>query len=198
MLRKGILLLFLTLALFACSDNAREKAAIQALENARKHEQLLPYEQVVALYQGVVETYPEMAQAEEAKAALQRLREAQQQKAFKRAGAEVLDRMTTVLSGYRAFSGKLPQSLADLDQDSYMFDSNYMAGILPEGAELYVALGATPEDTQLWLQQDGQAQVLWRTLTSQNLSYLSAEELKTLKTSWREVAKVGHLTQVKL
>ncbi len=196
---RNLLIVFLTLALLVgCSDNANEKAAIQALADARAREQIQPVDQTIKLYQAIIDKYPETDQAKEAKLALEQAELRQQYVLFKHNGGAVLERVSTVLSGYRAFSGKLPASLQDLDAGDYMFDSKYLAEVLPEGAELYLALDPAKGETRMWLQQTGQQQVLSRTLDNAQLADLKLEELNGLKAKWQEIASVGRLTQVKL
>ena len=117
---------------------------------------------------------------------------------FKEKAGLFLERMSTVLDGYQAFSGKLPATLKDLDSGDYMFDSAYLAEILPEGADVYLVLSAEKSTTRIWLQQEGQSQVLSRTLVSPQLENLKVDDLQALKSKWQEVARVGRLTQVTL
>ena len=125
-------------------------------------------------------------------------KELQVQRQFQQKAGLLLERMSTVLDGYQAFSGKLPVTLKDLDSGGYMFDSAYLAEILPEGTDVYLVLSSEKATTRIWLQQEGQQQVLSRTLVSQQLENLKAADLQALKSKWQEVAKVGRLTQVTL
>lgn len=196
---RNILTVLLVLVLLAgCGDSAKEKAATQALADARAQEQVRPVEQVIDLYQAVIDKYPETKQAEEAKLALAEAKVRLQRVLFKRNAGAVLERVSTVLNGYRAFSGKLPANLKDLDADGYMFDSQYLADVLPEGSALYLTLDSSNGETRMWLQQTGQQLVLSRTLSDEQLADLKLEELTGLKAKWQEIASVGRLTQVKL
>ncbi len=135
---------------------------------------------------------PQTPRAEEARAVV-----APQSNA-RRSGGELLERVSTVLDGYQAYRGQLPQNLQDLDQGGYMFDSAYLAEILPEGAELYLSLSADKGDTRMWLQQTAQGPVLSRTLADAHLAELTVEELRALQGKWQELARVGRLAQVRL
>ena len=190
------ILIFLTMFLLAgCSDDSRDKAATQALSEAHKQAQELRPPQAISAYQTVINNYPQTEQAEEAQGVIEKLKGQQR---YAQSAVLVFERVSTVLVGYQAFTGKLPQSLQDLDTKGYMFDSGYLEEILPEGAELYLTLAAENDATRMWLQQSGQEQVLSRTLVSTQLENLKVDDLQALKTKWQEIAKVGHLTQVRL
>lgn len=118
--------------------------------------------------------------------------------AFQQNSAKLFERVTTVLEGYQAFSGKLPLQLQDLDAGGYMFDSAYLADVLPQDVLLYLELSANRGATRMWLQQAGQDQILSRTLADPQLQKMTVDDLQALKASWQEIAKVGRLTQVKL
>ena len=88
--------------------------------------------------------------------------------------------------------------LQDLDSDGYMFDSAYLADILPQDVVLYLELGADKETTRMWLQKTGEEKILSRNLVDSRLNDLDAADLQALKSKWQEIAKVGRLTQVQL
>lgn len=111
---------------------------------------------------------------------------------------KIFTSVQSVLSGYQAYSGKLPLKLQDLDAGDYMFDSKYLAEILPEGFDLYLALAAEPDATLMWLQQPGENIVLSRSLAAPQLSEVRVEKLKALTESGQVVARVGRLTQIQL
>lgn len=111
---------------------------------------------------------------------------------------KIFERVASVLDGYQAFSGKLPLKLQDLDSGEYMFDSAYLADILPQDVVLYLEFSADKGATRMWLQQAGQEPILSRTLADPHLEKLSAADLHALKARWQEIAKTGRLTQVKL
>ena len=184
--------------LTACSDSAADKAATQALSDARAQEQLLPAQQAIALYQVVIDKYPKTKQAEQAQAATLRVKRHQQYVQYKRSSGLILERVSTVLEGYQAFTGKFPLKLQDLDSGGYMFDSAYLADILPDDVVLYVELGADKTATCMWLQQTGQEQILSRNLAGSQLKDLSLAELQALQAKWQEIATVGRLTQIQL
>lgn len=198
MFRFVLTILLVLILLVACSDGTRDKEATQALNDARGQEQLLPTEQSIALYQVVIDKYPKTKQAEEAQVAIVQLERDQRFVLFKRSTGQVLERVSTVLDGFQAYSGKLPLSLKALDAGGYMFDSAYMAEILPDGAVLYLELAGDKSATRMWLQQEGFEQVFSRTLVNPQLDNLNPADLQVLKSKWQEVARVGRLTQVRL
>ncbi len=117
---------------------------------------------------------------------------------FQQESEKIFERLTTVLDGYHAFSGKMPLKLQDLDSDGYMFDSAYLADILPQDVMLYLEFGANKDATRMWMQKIGEEKILSRTLMDSHLNDLSSDDLQALKAKWQEIAKVGRLTQVKL
>jgi hypothetical protein len=190
-----LLTMFCVLALSGCSDS-QEKLAAQALEKARIEAKSLPVDQALVLYQRLIDAYPQTAQAELARQTLSELKQKRYQE-FSRRSAELLLRVSSVLEGYQAFSGKLPLRLQELDTHEFMFDSKYLAELLPGGAELFLALDSEKARTQMWLQQEGETRVVYRNLGTPLLRDLSLAELDGLKVKWQEVARVGRLTQVK-
>ena len=106
--------------------------------------------------------------------------------------------VASVISGYQAFSGRLPGLLSDLDSGEYMFDTAYLEELLPQGAELFIVLGEAGEDTRMWLQQQGEPRIFSRSLNLPGLEKVDAESLAQLKERWQVVARVGGVTQVKL
>lgn len=197
MFRLLLTLVCVFVLLLGCSNHSKEQEAKQALDKAESQTQSLAFEQILALYQSVIDTYPQTPQAE---TALQAIIGLQRQRAdlFKSDVAKALERMSTVLDGYQAFAGTLPSNLQDLDAGGYMFDSQYLAEILPAGAQVYLALDAEKLRTQMWFQQAGYAQIFRRSLGNALLTDVTLVELDDLKSKWQEVAKVGGLTQVKL
>lgn len=187
-----------TTLLTACGDSARDKAAIQALSSARAQEEQLSPEQTIALYQSVIDKYSKTKQAEQARAAILLVKRHQQSALFKRSASLVFKRVRTVLDGYQAFSGKLPLRLQDLDSNGYMFDSAYLAEILPEDVALYLELAADKGATRMWLLKTGQEQILSRNLATPQLKALTVDDLQALQAKWQEIARVGRLTQIKL
>lgn len=118
--------------------------------------------------------------------------------AFEDEAGKVLERVTTVLSGYQAYSGHAAQALADLDGGDYMFGSDYLADVVPAGSKLYLQFGQNLAEVHMWLEKEGEKQVVSRTLGNPRLSVLTAQELQSLKSRWQQVASVGRLSQVKL
>jgi hypothetical protein len=190
-----LLTIFCVLALSGCSDS-QEKLAAQALEKARIEAKSLPVDQALVLYQRLVDAYPQTPQAELARQTLAELKLKRYQEVSRRS-AELLMRVSSVLEGYQAFSGKLLLRLQELDTQEFMFDSRYLAELIPGGAELFLVLDSEKARTQMWLQQAGETRVVYRNLGTPLLSDLSLAELDGLKLKWQEVARVGRLTQVK-
>ena len=110
---------------------------------------------------------------------------------------QVLESVANVLSGYQAFSGRLPEKLTDLDSGGYMFDAAYLAGLLPEGAELYLQLDSEAGKTQMWLQRPG-AELLHRSLATPGTETVADQSLAQLKEKWQVVARNGQVSQVRL
>jgi len=197
MFRLLLTLVCVFVLLLGCSNHSKEQEAKQALDKAESQAQSLAFEQSLALYQSVIDAYPQTPQAETARQAINRLQR-QRDEQFKSDAAKVLERMSTVLDGYQAFAGTLPLNLQDLDAGGYMFDSQYLAEILPAGAQVYLTLNAEKLGTQMWFQQAGQAQIFQRSLANDLLNDVSPAEFDALKSKWQKLAKVGGLTQVKL
>jgi len=117
---------------------------------------------------------------------------------FQQDSSKIFERLVTVLDGYQAFSGKLPLNLQDLDSGGYMFDSAYLADILPQDVALYLELASDKAATRMWLQKSGEEKVLSRTLMNPHLQQIETKDMQALKSKWQEIAKVGRLTQVHL
>jgi len=110
---------------------------------------------------------------------------------------KIFDRVNSVLSGYQAYRGQAPQKLTDLDQGDYMFDSQYLADMVPDGSQLYLELSPELASSRLWLETSGEAQIASRQLTGTQVETLDKAKLTNLKASWQTLASVGRLTQVK-
>lgn len=110
---------------------------------------------------------------------------------------KVFDRVNSVLSGYRAYRGQAPQTLAELDQNDYMFDSRYLADIVPTDSQLYLELLPELDRSRLWLETAGERQIASRELAETQVATLDKAALEKEKTRWQKIATVGRLTQVK-
>lgn len=110
---------------------------------------------------------------------------------------KIFDRVNSVLSGYQAYRGQPPQKLADLDQNDYMFDSQYLADMVPDGSRLYLELSPELNSSRLWLETATEAQIASRQLTGTQVETLNKAKLTNIKANWQTLASVGRLTQVK-
>lgn len=110
---------------------------------------------------------------------------------------KIFDRVNSVLSGYRAYRGQAPEKLTDLDQGDYMFDSQYLADIVPTDSLLYLELTPELDSARLWLETSGEIQAASRQLAGTQVETLDKAELKKIKSSWQTLATLGRLTQVK-
>lgn len=122
---------------------------------------------------------------------------ASQPPTFTDKAGKIFDRVNSVLSGYRAYRGQAPEKLTDLDQGDYMFDSRYLADIVPADSLLYLELTPELDSTRLWLETSGEARVASRQLAGTQVETLDKTELQKIKSSWQTLASVGRLTQVK-
>ena len=98
-------------------------------------------DQAMTLYNQIIADYPDTEAA--ALAAKGKVRiVSQRDQALKKAMQDQIGRILLVLNGYQSMMGRLPASIADLDEGDYFFDSDYLAEVVPEGYTTYLVLSA--------------------------------------------------------
>lgn len=141
-----LLLVSLCLTLLACGQS--EKKAQGLYDQAAQLEQSGDRPGAVAQFQLLLTTYPKSQVAPQAQAALARLQqalEAERQAALartvKEASYQAVDSIVKVIDGYKAMFNRLPRKARDFDNAAFFFDTAYMAGTVPAGYTVYLALG---------------------------------------------------------
>ncbi len=123
-------------------------------EEARQVEQAGQRDQAEDLYRKITFKYPNTPGAEKAKARLEKIRKEREQELLK-ASLPILQDFQEVIEGYRSMYGSYPQSLKDLDNGEYFFDSDYLAESAPAGFDVYLSLGAAAGGYRIWVVPQG-------------------------------------------
>jgi len=111
---------------------SREEKAQAQYDAALKVEISGEYNQAIALYQVLLKEYDDTEAGASALDAITRV-ERLKDRALIREARKGFNSVSLVLEGYRSMKGKLPTSIEQLDTDEYLFDSDYLAEIVPEG-----------------------------------------------------------------
>jgi len=149
----------IALVIWLVSPNHEEQAKSQ-LEAAYKVEQSGQFDQAIALYQTLIKEYDGTAAADLAVQSIARVETYKERKAIQEVQKN-LGRVQLVLNGYREMTGKTPRSISDLDDERYMFDSDYVVGIVPEGFTYYLRFEKTGGYT-LYSHKEGAEKVVKR------------------------------------
>jgi len=164
MVRKNILMVVIAivailLVVWFTAPGKEEKAATALIE-AQKIEESGKLSEAIEAYQKVVTSYLGTKAADEAAANIERVK-ANVARAATLEAIKVLERLALVLNGYQEMLGALPASIQQLDSGEYMFDSEYMAEIPPEGFTCYVLFEPTNATYQLFSFQQGKENSVW-------------------------------------
>ena len=114
----------------------------------------------IALYEALILEYKGTAAAAQAVESIARVVKYKERKAIQEVQKN-LGRVQLVLNGYQEMVGKTPSSISDLDGGSYMFDSSYVVGIVPEGFTYYLRFDKEGGYT-LYSHKDGADKVVKR------------------------------------
>lgn len=148
----AVTLVLVFTVILGCSS--REDKAQTSFEQAQKLEQAGDAGQADQMYRRLIAEYPETPAGKQAEARVKEI--AQQKRQAAETGVlQSLETARKVMDGYAAMYQRLPQSLADLDNGEYFFDSAYLADSLSQGQELYLAWNADGRGYQLWSLADG-------------------------------------------
>ena len=133
---------------------SREERAQEQLDAAYKVEQAGEFDQAISQYEQLVREYQGTEAAEKAVVYIERVERYKERRSIQEVRRN-LDRVALVLNGYREMLGTAPTSLAQLDNGSYMFDSNYIAEIPPEGFTYYLVFKPAETSFVLFSRKDG-------------------------------------------
>ncbi len=151
-------LIMLTLAgllltgLNGCGDP--EETARQRYQLATQVEKDGDLPRAEQLYLKIVAEFPRTTGAASAVRQIERIKLRREQN-FKNEFMPVLHRLQRVLDGYRGMHQRYPRRLADLDRGDYLFDSNYLAEMVPEGFVAYLALHDAAGPYRIWALKEG-------------------------------------------
>lgn len=111
---------------------SREEKAQAQYDAAFKIEKSGEYNQAITLYQALRKEYEDTEAASAALDAIGRVERLKDQALIKEARGG-FNSVSLVMEGYKSMKGELPTSIAQLDAGDYLFDSDYLAEIVPEG-----------------------------------------------------------------
>jgi len=166
---------------FATPD--QEEKATAAFEAAYKIEQTGKLDQAIVAYQKLIDDYAGTEAGKRAKESVERITGYKARVSTLEA-RKVLDRLALVLNGYREMLGTVPASIKQLDSGEYMFDSDYMADIPPEGYTCYVVFEPVSTSFTLFSYRSEDGATV-RLEANGKVAPVSKEELD------REVGKAG-------
>lgn len=153
--RKPITAVLLALQLmllgaFAEASDSSGKRYAEAIELEKKGQM----DQAERLYGKILIEYPNTESAARAAAQIERIGRRRAQ-AYKDEFIPVLNRVQQLLEGYWSAAARYPRQLADFDRDDYPFTTDYLAGTVPEGFRVVLALGAKQLPYRIWALKDG-------------------------------------------
>ncbi|PLY00108.1 MAG: hypothetical protein C0623_07955 [Desulfuromonas sp.] len=132
----SVIVIMVALVIWAVIPD-REEQALAEHQAAFEVEQAGNLDKAIALYEALIKEYEETVAATRAAQSIERINKLKERKAIQEVQKN-LGRILLVLNGYNEMTGQSPRSLSDLDDGSYMFDSEYVAGIVPEGFTYYL------------------------------------------------------------
>lgn len=160
---KIIVFCLLFLAIAACGQSEKKAQAI--FDQAVQAEQRGALADAVVHYQQVLAEFPKTNVAGQALLALQQIKERQeaerkkeQEREFRKASYQAVDSIVKVIDGYKAMFNRPPHKARDFDDDTFFFDTAYMAETVPPGYTVYLALGRNGA-YRLWSFPGGDADV---------------------------------------
>jgi len=115
----------------------REEMAKADLDVAYKVEQAGQSDQAVTLYEKLIAEYAGTKAADLAADYILRVDHYKERKLIQEVRKNI-ERVALVMNGYREMMGAMPASIGQLDSGEYMFDSDYIAEIVPEGYTYYL------------------------------------------------------------
>jgi len=126
----------ISLIVWFVNPNSEEAAKAQ-LDAAYQIEQSGQFDQAVALYEKLIAEYQGTKAAELAADYIARV-DRYKERLLIQDVRKNLERVALVMNGYREMMGTMPVSINQLDSGEYMFDSDYLAEIVPEGYTYYL------------------------------------------------------------
>lgn len=181
-----LLLCTLCLALTACGR--AEKKAQALFDQAALAEKGGDLVDAAARYQQLLAEFPKTKVAEQALLALQKVQQ-RQESMRKQAAYQSIDSIVKVIDGYKSMYNRFPGRVRDFDKGDFFFDSEYMAGTVPVGSSVYLALGGSGA-YRLWTFKgeepegyvlDGKGGVFEKATRAQALAELSAQYIEEKK-----------------
>lgn len=126
----------IALVVWFVMPNQEEKAKSQ-LDAAYKIEQSGQFDQALVFYDQLINEYGGTEAAKLAGDYIDRVN-LYKERLLAQEARKYLERIALVLNGYREMMGTMPTSIQQLDGGDYMFDSDYIAEIPPEGFACYL------------------------------------------------------------
>lgn len=182
--------LLLAMTVIGCSRS--EDEARKLLEKGRAVRQEKALDRAEAILESLLQEFPRTRAAAAAREELRELR--RERLAVIDAVEGVLDRLATVLDGYRAFTGDYPRTLEDLNRGDYFFDVAYLQTIVPEGVEAYVAI-APAGKFRLWAFNPSYRVAMFRA-AGQDRAHLSDQTAEELAEQGRIEPVGGNLSRI--
>lgn len=181
--------LFAILLLFtACSS---EPKVVKALEQAEAVAAAGNLEGAIPLYEALLADYPKSKAAVEAETGLRTIRLTLSRE--KAELTEALGSIRDVLEGFRSMYGHYPKALADLDNGEYFFDGQYLAGVVPRDAKVYLLFAGAPP-YRVWAFKNGREQGLLLDATAaESRSAVRSEALVALESAGPAEVEIGAL-----
>lgn len=142
-----ILLSMILIGLVACSSS--EDKAQTRLTEIEQQITLGQATNAEENYRQLISDYPETRGALKAQEQLELLLQKKQKIEMQQA-YEAIKSIPRVVSGYKSIYRQWPQSIKELDDGDYFFDSSYMAETIPQGFKAYLALTADENGFILW------------------------------------------------
>lgn len=169
-----------------------EEKSEMAYKQALAVERTTGGDQAVILYDQIIADYPDTEGA--ALAAKGKVRiVSQRDQALKKEMQDQIGRILLVLNGYQSMMGRLPASIADLDEGEYFFDSDYLAEVVPEGYTTYLVLSADAPP-RIWPISADKEDVFVSIDRNGSLQKMSkVDALQEITDAYTEVTKKGQM-----
>lgn len=187
----AIALIVCVVAGFLLYSGPEEKAQ-SAYDKAFIIETTADIEQAMLLYDKLIAEYPGTEGAALAEKGKLRIF-AIQEKILKGEVRDQVARLLLALNGYQSMFGRMPVSIADLDDGEYFFDSDYLAEMIPAPYTTYLALSAD-ESPRIW-PMHADNDVVYASIDKQgSLQKMSTvEALQEIEAGYTEVVKKGQM-----
>ena len=151
----AVVVIAIAIIVWAVMPNREEKATAQ-LDTIYKVEQAGQFDQAVSQYEALIKEYEGTQAAALAADYIERVKGYQERKLIQDVRKN-LERVGLVMNGYREMMGDIPTSLEQLDSGEYMFDSDYIAEIPPEGYTYHLRFEPAVRSYTIFSRKDGAA-----------------------------------------